>query len=655
MANLEKINPNEKLRTSYPKINAAIEASGKADTNALQSLSNSQQAIKKADEAKTKADETQVQLNNIIIESGTSDAEVIQARGGAPVLNERLNGLDVQLAEIAQVPSNDLQVFLDSIVDGSTVKLKNQTYDLFGEVLYLTNKNNVVLDLTGAHFIQHYHGFGVLDISNCKNVRIINGVVEGSGNFPPQTVTGSTVNNEKTQYINDWGKVKNGEKITTTYNNGQLGSAGIGVLINHSNENIVVEKVEAYNFNYSGIGVGFMGTEASGLNKNVTVKDCYSHDNFDNGFQVMNVDGFDFDNVRSENNGHPDSLLTHEIANPGYGISCRNSVSLPINGRIKDSMFRGNKRKGIDAHSGQDITIINNDVIDCFMYGIALTRFNGDVRDFRIINNRIVNSANIKDGVALLIDSSGYNLVENNIVKDSALVGTESSAIYFQSADGFAHKNTIINSGTKACLRAYPINLLKLKDNTIITTASLPKIFVNIVAESSPNLRVDIKDNIINCDNGDGMILIDLKNGTVSGNYVKNNINSIQNCTLNFTDDNVGLKGEMKTNAKYASPMISILKVTITNGVITFTDLNGIVSSVVDHTKGMTINLKTNFVLKGLSYMPNSTGNSSFTNVCVRDFYNQSVNIALGNTTDVFGVPASAVSSFNGMFVLLTV
>lgn len=99
MANLEKINPNEKLRTSYPKINAAIEASGKADTNALQSLSKSEQAINKADQANTKADETQVQLNNIIIESGTSDAEVIQARGGAPVLNERLNGLDVQLAE----------------------------------------------------------------------------------------------------------------------------------------------------------------------------------------------------------------------------------------------------------------------------------------------------------------------------------------------------------------------------------------------------------------------------------------------------------------------------------------------------------------------------------------------------------------------------
>lgn len=108
MANLEKINPKEKLRTSYPKINAAIEAAGRADLNATQALNT-------ANEAKTTADKTQSQLNNIIIDSGTSDAEVIQARGGAPVLNDRLDGFDAQFAGNGVYPES-----LGAKIDGSS-------------------------------------------------------------------------------------------------------------------------------------------------------------------------------------------------------------------------------------------------------------------------------------------------------------------------------------------------------------------------------------------------------------------------------------------------------------------------------------------------------------------------------------------------------
>lgn len=126
MANLEKINPKEKLRTSYPKINAAIEAIGKADDNATQAKFNSEQALNTANKANSKADETQTQLNNLIIESGTSDAEVIQARGTAPVLNDRLNGFDAQFAEIApfklvaDIP--DTNYIIGNVIGGDYVR-----------------------------------------------------------------------------------------------------------------------------------------------------------------------------------------------------------------------------------------------------------------------------------------------------------------------------------------------------------------------------------------------------------------------------------------------------------------------------------------------------------------------------------------------------
>ncbi|MGM7724371.1 heparin lyase I family protein [Metabacillus sp. Hm71] len=74
----------------------------KAKTDAATAIDTANKAKTESADAKTKVDSVQTQLNNIVIESGTSDAEVIQARGAAPVLNERLNGIDVQVSDNAQ-------------------------------------------------------------------------------------------------------------------------------------------------------------------------------------------------------------------------------------------------------------------------------------------------------------------------------------------------------------------------------------------------------------------------------------------------------------------------------------------------------------------------------------------------------------------------
>lgn len=93
-------------------------AAASAEEKATIAQSNAEQALTQANYAKEKADyiaskeldinrftdettSVQTQLNNIILESGTSDAEVVQARGTHAVLKERFDSLDEQLAQIA--------------------------------------------------------------------------------------------------------------------------------------------------------------------------------------------------------------------------------------------------------------------------------------------------------------------------------------------------------------------------------------------------------------------------------------------------------------------------------------------------------------------------------------------------------------------------
>jgi peptidoglycan/xylan/chitin deacetylase (PgdA/CDA1 family) len=97
MADAPKILETDSLRNAFPKLNNAIDNANEALSTSNTAESNSLQAINSANEANDKADDTQTQLNTIIIESGTSDAEVLQARGEFPVLNERLGNVDAEL------------------------------------------------------------------------------------------------------------------------------------------------------------------------------------------------------------------------------------------------------------------------------------------------------------------------------------------------------------------------------------------------------------------------------------------------------------------------------------------------------------------------------------------------------------------------------
>jgi hypothetical protein len=86
----------DKINQSIDQSNQAIDKANTADSKADSAINTANNAVDTANLANTKSDDTQQQLNTIVIESGTSDAEVLQARGSYSVLNERLEATDLR-------------------------------------------------------------------------------------------------------------------------------------------------------------------------------------------------------------------------------------------------------------------------------------------------------------------------------------------------------------------------------------------------------------------------------------------------------------------------------------------------------------------------------------------------------------------------------
>ncbi len=118
----ELIQKQDTLNEGREKLNAAITDAEKAKSSSEQANVVSNQAVTIAQSAESKSDYTQQQLDNIIIESGTSDAETIQARGDYDLLYKRLDASDSTMSENNQdLVSRGVNVLLSGVIgDGIT-------------------------------------------------------------------------------------------------------------------------------------------------------------------------------------------------------------------------------------------------------------------------------------------------------------------------------------------------------------------------------------------------------------------------------------------------------------------------------------------------------------------------------------------------------
>nr|DAT60045.1 MAG TPA: parallel beta-helix repeat-containing protein [Caudoviricetes sp.] len=592
-------------------------------------------------------------------------------------LNEKINGLSSQIDHIVKVnDNNELNDFFNKIENNTKVKLKKSTYEV-DDVLILNNKHNVEIDLNDATLKQNKHGYGVLEIKNCTNITIKGGKIIGAGEFPDQSIDNQNkiLHNEKVDCPVDWGVYKNGEYESTPYNGGYLYNVSFGILIVENCKNIIIENVEASLFNYVGIGVGFRGKVDYIKNENVTIRNCYCHDNFSAGIHLMHIEGANVYNNRCENNGHPNTNQNDFDCNPGYGITCRNSNSYPTNVNIYNNICNNNKRKGIDVHSGVDININNNTVKNCNYWGIALTRFNGKVKNIIVKDNVIDSCSTVKNGVGILCDSGGMNVIENNKIFNSAHDGAalnilnsvasvrgniisncstneNRNAVDISGNVSFTN-NIIEHSGLKRGVSIYPKNYLLFSDNIIDSNISKAKVFINTNDNSAIDLTCSIKNNIFQSlvEGGIDLQCLNIPDGIIDGNsFTGNSVNTV-NCGF-YIDTNNKYYSSLKTSKKPISNMITTLEVKVEDGAITYYDTNNIISEVLDEEKGFTIKTG-DFKVKGVSYIQKTTGTTDVNNLVVRNIYDNVIDIGLMTEQHPqYGQSSSTISYFNGLFTI---
>lgn len=155
-------------------------------------ISDARYTLQKAEEVNEQNKNVQNQLNNLIIDSGTSDAEVIQARGDYQTLNERLDS-EAVVSKINVYSSkypklNDeisdnarLSRAFDDAVEGSTVIIsstespiyldntliipKNVNLDCQAKIVYTGERNKSVLQISDSNYT-HYYIKGIYDIGS---------------------------------------------------------------------------------------------------------------------------------------------------------------------------------------------------------------------------------------------------------------------------------------------------------------------------------------------------------------------------------------------------------------------------------------------------------------------------------------------------------
>ncbi|WP_419955944.1 GDSL-type esterase/lipase family protein [Neobacillus niacini] len=116
-----------KSASAETKANAAVTTSNSALTKSAAAETKADTALSSANSAKTTADSVKTQFEQVIAEAGSSNPEVVQARGGEVNLNARLNNLSSSLAQITTIdlPSqNNLQNYAKKMKDGEAVVIE---------------------------------------------------------------------------------------------------------------------------------------------------------------------------------------------------------------------------------------------------------------------------------------------------------------------------------------------------------------------------------------------------------------------------------------------------------------------------------------------------------------------------------------------------
>jgi hypothetical protein len=469
---LEKIEPSEKLRTSYPKINAAIDAAEQAKTD-------STNAVSTANAADTQSKSTQAQLDQVVIE-GDSSVEAAQARVKADgttftTLQERLNNSDAELAENTKhigvsVKDKKYGAKGDGVTDDTSI------------IQNAFNTEDIIIIPTGTFMI---NAITKLNVPANKTVifekgAVLKAITNGSESYTILNINSDNVTIFNPEVIGDrathtgttgeWGHgivVTNNAKNVKIYNPKCSDCWGDGFVV-YGAENLFVENLIANNNRRQGLTITrikkglFLNPICSNSNGTSPQAGIDIEPNTNADF----IDGLTIINPKTENNngsGINISLKTLNGSNQNVNIVIDNHFddgslnglafgpstgnnSFILEGRIKvkDPRYFNSNQNGIEI---RDYSSVNTPVIEIdnplvvnpntsnqtsprYASGISLFRGTGDLGTL-VMGNVIINKPTIIDNRATpllrrgvyLVDDIGVEFENVNIIDPQKIKG----------------------------------------------------------------------------------------------------------------------------------------------------------------------------------------------------------------------------------------
>jgi parallel beta-helix repeat protein len=349
-----------------------------------------------------------------------SQAETLQPGSGGSVYQfpENTGGSDI---------TGELQAVIDKIQSG-VLLIRPGSYEV-SDIVRINGKSDLTISFEpGAHILTRKHGYGIFEITDSSHITISGGQLEGAGHFLPKNYGKQAGGGEKQATIGTWGVRRNGDENSHgRYNGGYIGNAGIAILIRYGCTDITVENMEISNFNYSGVQTGFLGDKdslQSRYSHNITVRNCYLHDNYGCGISIHAAENVLIENNVIEKMGNPEATSDDYEINPGYGITIRKVKNGGFHGKrvnIINNLIRHIARKGIDAHSGEDLVIKQNHVEDALVVGISLggnSGFGGKalVEENTVIDCGTANGARVDAKIGILTGFPDTQILRNNII-----------------------------------------------------------------------------------------------------------------------------------------------------------------------------------------------------------------------------------------------
>lgn len=397
--------------------------------------------------------DVQEQINRLIISDGESDAEVIQARGNAPLLKDRLDKTDSQLAQIAvQVPSPtgsddtaNIQTAIDYLKEVGGNELFFQKGVYLSNGLLFSQMNDFKISGYGAtvkrNSILPDNQNNLIEFLNCKNVNVegltVHGDNEKHGALEKQLHNISlygceniTLTNAKSMYsicdgvyVNRASGTRHGitfehpqdskniilQNVFSTYSARQ----GMSVI---SVDGLMAMGCE---FNFTGRSSAGSISPVAGVDlesnamtpwqpKRVTFDNCIFNDN--NGGGLIITSSNDFTIVRNskmqrnlsfglESSGRNVIIENVDFDSNGGSGNARPEIQVSNSRRdgdlssisLKNIVIRNAVYGGINIHEGVRFIGENIEIIDSNNYGIRLHEGSGtDVYDWTLV--KIINS-----------------------------------------------------------------------------------------------------------------------------------------------------------------------------------------------------------------------------------------------------------------------